>query len=69
MHALQKLCQLMVQETVAVMDERYQEQAKEREEARQSAAHTGAESTVASVVGESEEERIELNVKEYVEFA
>jgi hypothetical protein len=61
----------MVQETVAVMDERYQAQAKEKEEARQSAAHigTGADSTVASVAADEETERIELNVKEYAEFA
>ena len=51
------------------MEERYQAQAKEREEARQSAAHTGAESTVGSVAAEEDIERIELNVKEYAEFA
>jgi hypothetical protein len=30
--ALQKMCQMMVQETVQCMEERYQMQAKEREE-------------------------------------
>ncbi len=66
-----KLSQLMVQETVSVMDERYQALAKERAEARQGSAGC-AESTVGSVAGqetEAEEERIELTVKEYVEFA
>jgi hypothetical protein len=62
------MCQLMVQETVAVMDERYQAQAKEREEARLSQTAAG-DSTVASVAGEEDNERIELSVKEYVEFA
>ncbi len=41
----------MVQETVAVMEERYQAQAKEREEARISQANNNADSTVGSANG------------------
>lgn len=74
--ALLKLGQLMVQETVAVMEERYQAQAKEREEARISQANNNADSTVGSANGAnntapsgSEEERLELSIKEQVEFA
>ncbi len=67
--ALQKMCQMMVQETVRCMEERYQMQAKEKEEMVRVSANIDSTQGESVAQANEEEGRIELSIKEYAEFA